>query len=298
MNEALHALEGNYAIAMVDVDHFKKFNDTYGHEVGDQVLRFVASPRQRVGIGGQSFLYGGEEFSILFPGRSAVEVLANLEALRLVIAETRITLRDKAARVAKPRTPPRRKGTKQVSVTISIGGAERSERLSTPSEVIEAADQALSRAEEGGRNQVATAPSDPARSSPAGGSPRHCQLPINTVGAPMAIICGPHKELTRSPALAAGWPPMKTVDDPVKIGPPTHGCIPCTRGSIVISPTRAAGWPPISTVGAPGGKIVPPSLVRSPTLAAGSPANAGVVAVRARTNGTTVFFSFIAPPLS
>jgi diguanylate cyclase (GGDEF)-like protein len=157
LNEALQTLEGGYAIAMIDVDHFKRFNDTHGHEVGDQILRLVATRIQRVGGAGQSFRYGGEEFAILFPGRSESEVLRELESLRSLIAKTPLTLRDKSRPRRKPKTPPRQRGTKQVSVTISIGVAQRTDRLDTPDLVIAAADRALYRAKEGGRNQVASA---------------------------------------------------------------------------------------------------------------------------------------------
>ena len=66
-NDALLRLEEPYAIAVVDIDHFKKFNDTYGHETGDQVLRMVAAKLAGVTGGGRAYRVGGEEFSILFP---------------------------------------------------------------------------------------------------------------------------------------------------------------------------------------------------------------------------------------
>ena len=56
-------LGDRYAIAMVDIDHFKKFHDTYGHDVGDHVLRFVGAMLEGVGGGSKPFRYGGEEFS-------------------------------------------------------------------------------------------------------------------------------------------------------------------------------------------------------------------------------------------
>src|SRR5690606_24679223 len=86
LDEALARLEGSYTIAMVDVDHFKKFNDSYGHDVGDQVLRMVASQLREVGGGGKAYRYGGEEFTLLFPGRGADEAVAFVDALRAAIA--------------------------------------------------------------------------------------------------------------------------------------------------------------------------------------------------------------------
>ena len=68
-NDALLRLEEPYAVAVVDIDHFKNFNDTYGHETGDQVLRMVAGKLAGVTGGGRAYRVGGEEFSILFPGK-------------------------------------------------------------------------------------------------------------------------------------------------------------------------------------------------------------------------------------
>jgi len=157
LNEALNQLGDEYAVAMVDVDHFKKFNDTYGHETGDQVLRMVGSKLERVSGGGRGFRYGGEEFSVLFPGKRVREALPHLEALREEIQDARFALRAPGR--------PRKKTTKtrasagprrEVSVTVSIGVAEASARYPTPEQVIQAADKALYRAKKAGRNQVKT----------------------------------------------------------------------------------------------------------------------------------------------
>ncbi|MGH9533086.1 MAG: GGDEF domain-containing protein, partial [Terriglobales bacterium] len=80
--ESLGCLQDAYALAMVDVDHFKKFNDVYGHETGDHVLRMVASRLARVSGGGQAFRCGGEEFAVLFPGKRCADAAAHLEHLR------------------------------------------------------------------------------------------------------------------------------------------------------------------------------------------------------------------------
>ena len=68
-NDALFRLEEPYAVAAVDIDHFKRFNDTYGHETGDQVLRMVAAKLAGATGGGQAYRVGGEEFTILFPAK-------------------------------------------------------------------------------------------------------------------------------------------------------------------------------------------------------------------------------------
>jgi diguanylate cyclase (GGDEF)-like protein len=157
LNEQLAALGSRYAIAMIDVDHFKKFNDTHGHDLGDQVLRMVATHIARVGGGGRSYRYGGEEFTILFPGKDIGEVLPHLEALRGEIEGYRLALRG-GDRPRRSRGGKRQRGgwrgRESVSVTVSIGVAERSERLPTPQAVIEAADRALYRAKSKGRNRV------------------------------------------------------------------------------------------------------------------------------------------------
>lgn len=157
LNEALTRLGDEYAVAMVDVDHFKKFNDTYGHEAGDQVLRMVGSKLERVSGGGRAFRYGGEEFSVLFPGKRVKEALPHLEALRKEIQEARFALRGRGRPRKKPRKARAAGGPrKEVAVTVSIGVAEAGARYPTPEQVIQAADKALYRAKKAGRNQVKT----------------------------------------------------------------------------------------------------------------------------------------------
>jgi len=157
LNEQLMAVPRTYTIAMLDVDHFKKFNDTYGHDLGDQILRMIAGRIARVGGGGRAFRYGGEEFTVLFPGKGLGEAVPFLEALRENVEAYRLALRA-SDRPKKSKGSKRQRGgwraKRSVSVTISIGVAERNERLPTPEEVIQAADRALYRAKEKGRNQV------------------------------------------------------------------------------------------------------------------------------------------------
>ena len=92
-NDALLCLEDPYSIAVVDIDHFKRFNDTYGHDTGDQVLRLVASNLARVTGGGRAYRCGGEEFTILFPGKITSEVVAHLEQLRAQIESSEFRMR-------------------------------------------------------------------------------------------------------------------------------------------------------------------------------------------------------------
>ncbi len=156
LNEQLTGLGRRYVIAMVDVDHFKRFNDTYGHDVGDQVLRMVATRIQGVRGGGRPFRYGGEEFTIIFPRRTMAETVPHLEDLRKAIAGYKLWLRSpdrpkKAREGEKKRTGGG--GDTSVSVTVSIGVAESGEGQ-TPAEILRDADKALYRAKHKGRNQV------------------------------------------------------------------------------------------------------------------------------------------------
>ncbi len=156
LNERMMGLGRQYAIAMCDVDHFKNFNDTHGHDLGDQVLKMVAAKLDAVG-GGTAFRYGGEEFTILFPGKDIAHALPHLEALRSAIAEYKIAVRA-PDRPAKPAPATRKQGafreTTSVAVTISIGVVDSSAQLATTAGVIKAADAALYRAKNKGRNLV------------------------------------------------------------------------------------------------------------------------------------------------
>lgn len=154
-NETLLRLGSSYVIAVVDVDHFKRFNDTYGHEVGDQVLRMVASHIGLISGGGQAFRYGGEEFAVVFPGKAMSDAAPHLNALRATIENARFTVRGSW----RPRKkPPARKAVRlprtDVSVTVSIGAAAPSDRQVEAGHVVIAADRALYRAKKAGRNQV------------------------------------------------------------------------------------------------------------------------------------------------
>ncbi len=174
------SLDQQYAIAIVDIDHFKKFNDAYGHDVGDQVLCMVASRLSHVGGDGQAFRCGGEEFAIVFRNTSAKEAFEHLDTLRQIIEKSTFQVRGSERR-AEGRTESnaekesdrrasesdRRKSRKKKSfsasatqsadrlaVTVSMGVAEPSTRYRQPEQVIQAADQALYRAKNNGRNRV------------------------------------------------------------------------------------------------------------------------------------------------
>ena len=259
-NESLLSLDQQYAIAIVDIDHFKKFNDAYGHDVGDQVLCMVAKRLTEVGGDGQAFRCGGEEFAIVFRNTSARDAYERLDALRQIIEKSTFQLRgserrderrnksaaeieserravesdrrkfakesarksaNKIAAVSglgrlrkklgvdfalqkhgfrrdatsskfsassateapayeqghlfpQPPSPPPEyssehlsdKRSDRLSVTVSIGVAEPSTRYRHPEQVIQAADQALYRAKNKGRNRVELASTAPLRLAP------------------------------------------------------------------------------------------------------------------------------------
>jgi GGDEF domain-containing protein len=175
-HDALLRLEAPYSIAMVDIDHFKRCNDTYGHDTGDQVLRMVASRLARVSGGGQAYRCGGEEFAILFSGKTTTDVIDHLEKLRADIEASRLRLRGPDRR-QEERGPDRRNQrsskraqtgyairelsratpSNELSVTASIGVATSKTENPSPEEVIQKADKALYRAKAAGRNRVETA---------------------------------------------------------------------------------------------------------------------------------------------
>jgi diguanylate cyclase (GGDEF)-like protein len=158
-NDALLRLEDRYAIAVVDIDHFKKFNDTYGHETGDQVLRMVASRLARVSGGGEAFRFGGEEFCIVFPGQTVRDALPYLERLRADIADVPFVLRgqDRPAHTIEDRTRAERESRLETHVTISIGVAGANGKLASVDDNLRAADKALYKAKKNGRNRVEVA---------------------------------------------------------------------------------------------------------------------------------------------
>jgi diguanylate cyclase (GGDEF)-like protein len=156
LKEYLLKLGNEYTIAMLDIDHFKKFNDTHGHDVGDQVLRMVASKLAAVSGGGKAFRYGGEEFTLVFSEKSLREATPLLEELRETIVSSRFTLRGSKRPRKKPSTIiPVGGERKKLSVTVSIGVAEQKNNQKS-AQVIKAADKALYRAKKSGRNQVST----------------------------------------------------------------------------------------------------------------------------------------------
>jgi GGDEF domain-containing protein len=117
----------------------------------------VAAELTRVRRGGRAYRYGGEEFALVFPGRGVREVLGELEMVRASVAQHRIALRSTdrpVETVTRRELRDVRAPRKIVTVTISIGVAQSDDKLRTPDEVLKAADRALYRAKDKGRNTV------------------------------------------------------------------------------------------------------------------------------------------------
>lgn len=155
LDERLARSQGRIAVAMADVDHFKRFNDRYGHEAGDRVLRSVAGQLRRC-RGGSAYRYGGEEFAIVFEGRQVERASESLESVRADIEAVRVKLR-RGGGGGRSQAVRRGQQDGEVGVTISIGVAERDPERRTPSAVVDAADKALYRSKQRGRNRLTLA---------------------------------------------------------------------------------------------------------------------------------------------
>lgn len=154
LRDLLLRLRSGYCIALVDIDHFKKVNDTHGHDVGDQVLKMVAGQLDRLSHGARAFRYGGEEFVLVFAADALDEVVDVVESVREQISQTPFALRSQPRPAQRPK-PVVRSGqaVKTLRVTVSVGVAAWQRGLSSE-QVIKTADQALYRAKKAGRNRV------------------------------------------------------------------------------------------------------------------------------------------------
>ncbi|MGB8700688.1 MAG: diguanylate cyclase [Thermosynechococcaceae cyanobacterium] len=130
------------SLLMVDIDHFKKLNDTYGHQSGDDALRYVSKLLKReVRPGDQPARYGGEEFAVILPYADSNDVFIVAERIRILLAAQDIPIQD----------------NQRVRVTASLGGATFPSDAQSEETLMAAADEALYRAKHGGRNRVCLA---------------------------------------------------------------------------------------------------------------------------------------------
>jgi diguanylate cyclase (GGDEF)-like protein len=164
------------ACLMIDVDWFKRVNDTYGHEAGDMTLREVG--RRIASVSRTSDVaarYGGEEFAVLMPETTLEGAVAYAERVRLAVGAAPIALPANGAGVSVSRTPsgdvvPRppvhpppgaeresRSDRPSIGVTVSVGVAAWDGSMDAPQDLFAAADGALYRAKEQGRNRVEVA---------------------------------------------------------------------------------------------------------------------------------------------
>ncbi len=162
LDDTLGQLGRRYAIAMLDVDHFKRFNDRYGHDAGDEVLKMIAARSAQI-RGGRPFRYGGEEFAVVFTGRAVAGADDAMEDFRRRLAKTPFVIRRRPRPKTRSRQgrPARRRmpvTCPKVKVTVSIGLAQPAGRTTKATDVLKAADKALYKAKRGGRNRVCRAP--------------------------------------------------------------------------------------------------------------------------------------------
>jgi diguanylate cyclase (GGDEF)-like protein len=150
MHEDLETLEDRaqryghtYAVVICDIDFFKSYNDEFGHQAGDKVLRRVAEALSSGCRRGDTvYRYGGEEFLLVLPEQGDEQTLATAERVRALVQSLGIPSSQKAPNAV---------------VTISAGAAVREPDASGPDDVIKAADGALYEAKEGGRNRARAA---------------------------------------------------------------------------------------------------------------------------------------------
>ncbi|MFQ5494032.1 MAG: response regulator [Phycisphaerae bacterium] len=148
----LQRRKGALACMMIDIDHFKQFNDRYGHDVGDLVLRETAHLLARCTRAGETaFRLGGEEFVVLCPEATARMADAGAERLRAAVEGNRI-----------------QRGDAVLAVTISVGLAEFSRGMARPDDLLKQADEALYQAKRNGRNRVCVFGHEPRANAPCG----------------------------------------------------------------------------------------------------------------------------------
>lgn len=154
MNEYLLRLKSTYTIVMADIDHFKRFNDTHGHDVGDEVLKLVATELSKIKGGAEVFRWGGEEFALIFNGQNRAYALPFVETVREAISKQPFVLRASSRPAQKPKNPSKSKSSQVLHVTMSFGMATRSKSTQTPTQTMKQADEKLYLAKQEGRNCV------------------------------------------------------------------------------------------------------------------------------------------------
>ncbi len=161
----LAALETHYAVAILDLDRFKRVNDRYGHDTGDQALRFVAGHIGKA-KSGNAYRYGGEEFVLVYERKPIEAVATELEALRRDLRAKPFAVRGssrpkrkpgKTNRAAAARRTSAAQPTRSIRLSVSIGLAAPNRKKVRPEDVLRAADKALYNAKKNGRNRLCIA---------------------------------------------------------------------------------------------------------------------------------------------
>jgi len=141
-----------FALILLDIDHFKPVNDTYGHRAGDEALRQVAATvTGAIRDCDSAFRYGGEEFAVLLPETTAAQALHIGERLRSAVSSCRV-----------------RTDAGELSLTISLGVADYNPELANHGEIIALADRALYAAKQAGRNRAELAKAAPEKPGETG----------------------------------------------------------------------------------------------------------------------------------
>jgi diguanylate cyclase len=143
LESAVHDAEQDdteLCLLVLDIDHFKRVNDTHGHLVGDRVIRFVASTLKRLVKGKDTAArFGGEEFAVVLPDTPVGGAMALAENIRRAIADARLVRSDT------------REPLNQITVSVGVGSYRRGEDINS---LFDRTDQALYAAKSGGRNRV------------------------------------------------------------------------------------------------------------------------------------------------
>ncbi len=138
--QASKGISAPFCLLMLDIDHFKSFNDTYGHQTGDQVLRLVAiTIKNNIKVNDIASRYGGEEFAVVLPDTTLDEAMMYADQIREAVKQRQLVKRST--------------GESLGNVTISIGAAQYRDGDTVPV-LIERADTALYAAKRSGRNKV------------------------------------------------------------------------------------------------------------------------------------------------
>ncbi len=143
------------AVLLLDIDHFKRVNDSYGHQTGDQVLsdlgKLALSTARNTDIAAR---YGGEEFLVIAPNTPAASAEVLAERLRKIVASHTLSVAGGASQPV------------ALEVTVSVGVADLGRGINSPQELVRRADEALYRAKQAGRNRVVVTPASTEKASP------------------------------------------------------------------------------------------------------------------------------------